>query len=76
MTEQQSTETLPTEKTVDLAELTRRCGEPDHRQQGIAAFADSLGPWTEAEADLIVRIWTNTDSETGVYTEPQKPETD
>jgi hypothetical protein len=65
---------LPTEKIVDLAELTRRCGEPEHRQHGIAAFADSQGPWTEAEADLIVRVWTNTDSETGVYVDPEQGE--
>jgi hypothetical protein len=68
MTETQNSN--PAEKTVDLAELTRRCGEPEHRQHGIAAFADSAGPWTEDEADLIVRVWTNTDDD-GVYTEPQ-----
>ena len=59
-----------TEKTVDLAELTKRLGEPEHRQQGVAHFADSSGPWTEAEAELIERVWAGTDPETGVYTDP------
>jgi hypothetical protein len=57
------------EKTVDLAELTSRLGRPDHEQQGVAAFADSQGPWTEGEATLIERVWANTDDETGIYTE-------
>jgi hypothetical protein len=68
MTEQQQN----TEKTIDLAELTRRCGEPEHRQQLIAAFADGLGPWTLTEAREISHAWTYTDAETGVYTDPER----
>jgi hypothetical protein len=60
-----------TEKTVDLAELTSRLGRPAHEQQGVAAFADSQGPWTEGEAQLIERVWAGTDPETGVYTEDE-----
>jgi hypothetical protein len=75
MTETESTaaSTNPDAKTVDLAELTRRLGEPEHRQQGVAHFADSAGPWTEAEATLIEQVWYGTDPEAGVY---QQPETD
>ena len=62
----------PNEKTVDLAALTSRLGRPDHDQQAVAAFADSQGPWTEAEASLIEHVWANTDDETGVYTDPER----
>lgn len=54
-------------KTIDLAELTSRLGRPDHEQQGVAAFADSQGPWTEDEAAEIAHVWEHTDPETGVY---------
>jgi hypothetical protein len=54
---------LPNEKTVDLAELTRRLGEPDHRQPLVADFADSSGPWTEDEADIVHRAWINADDD-------------
>src|SRR5687768_1545841 len=47
------------EKTIDLAELTKCLGRPDHEQQAVAAFADSQGPWTEDEATLIEHVWAN-----------------
>lgn len=75
MTENESASKNPNEKTVDLAELTRRLGEPEHRQQGIAYFFDSLGPWTEAEAQLIERVWAGTDPDTGVWAAIGDPET-
>jgi hypothetical protein len=71
MTENENVSQNPDEKTVDLAELTRWLGEPEHRAQGVAHFADSYGPWTEAEVQLIERVWANTDAETGVYTDPE-----
>lgn len=66
----QSSNPNPNAKTVDLAELTSRLGRPAHEQQAVAAFADSPGPWTEAEAGIVEHVWANTDDETGIYAEP------
>lgn len=44
---------------VDLPELTRRLGEPDHQQQAVLAWTgcDEGTTWTEAEAAELAEVW-------------------
>jgi hypothetical protein len=54
---------------IDIAELTRMIGLPDHEQQTVRAFVDEPGPFTAEQAAEFVHVWKRTNSE-GVY-EPE-----
>lgn len=47
------------ERMVDLAELTRMCGEPAHEQSAVQSFtAERYGHvWPLSEAREIARLW-------------------
>ncbi len=48
------------EDAMDIADLTRYLGEPDHQQEAVFAWTgetDRDKRWTEAEADELVEIW-------------------
>lgn len=53
-----------TENTIDVVELTARLGLPADQQSTVASWANAEDGhlWTEREADELVDIWWNDDT--------------